>query len=298
MPSTALQQIERRLTELACPPALLRRKLRELAEHHEDLKHDALEDGLSDTDAEARADDRLGEPFALASQLAAALRQASWWGRHPVVGFVLLPPFAVIALYVLFLYAEFGLGRIFYTEKQLGAFSEAETSLKYCQLTVQWTYYVAVFSAAIGFSIFARRVVTGFTWTCVACFMCALHAALFFVKLAPHNITFGFTSDLHWLAALLPLGVAALLWLKLRRDAGRFPPLPAVSHLSKARSATLPPLPRTRFLNPTSVITMLLTAIIAFYAICAYTAYRRLHSQPDVMPAKAALAKPTPAARQ
>ena len=98
MPSAGpLTQIERRLTELACPPGQLRRKIRELAEHHEDLKRDALEEGLPEADAEARANELLGEPVALAEHLAAALRQSSWWGRHPIIGFCLLPPFAIFS---------------------------------------------------------------------------------------------------------------------------------------------------------------------------------------------------------
>ena len=52
---TALVQyeIDRRLVELGCPAGQAGRKLHELADHHEDLKLDALEEGLSEADAEA-----------------------------------------------------------------------------------------------------------------------------------------------------------------------------------------------------------------------------------------------------
>src|SRR3954452_7058489 len=97
MPSAlSIQQLERRLFELGCPPQKLRRKVRELADHHEDLKHAALEEGLSESDAEARADEQLGEPAGLAEQIVCVLRRSSWWGRHPIIGFCLLPLLALL----------------------------------------------------------------------------------------------------------------------------------------------------------------------------------------------------------
>src|ERR1700689_1383205 len=123
MPSVVMLQIERRLAELASPPGQLRRKIRELAEHHEDLKRDALEEGLSETAAEARADELLGEPVVLAEHLAAALRQSSWWGRHPFIGFCLLPPLAIIPLFMLALTGGYWLGRLYFTEAELGSLS-------------------------------------------------------------------------------------------------------------------------------------------------------------------------------
>jgi len=57
---------------------------------------------LSEADAEARADAQLGEPAALAEQLALVLRRSSWWGRHPFIGFCLLP---VLALWPLVVFA-------------------------------------------------------------------------------------------------------------------------------------------------------------------------------------------------
>ena len=84
-------QFERRLLELGCPATQARDKARELADHHADLKQAALEEGFSETEAEARAAAQLGEPAGLAERLARAMRQSSWWGRHPVIGFCLLP---------------------------------------------------------------------------------------------------------------------------------------------------------------------------------------------------------------
>src|SRR5436189_4610752 len=90
-----IEQFKRRLIELGLPMDRIRRNIQELADHHEDLKRDALEEGLSEAAAEARATERLGEPVALAERVAAVLRNSSWCGRHPVFSFCILPPLGI-----------------------------------------------------------------------------------------------------------------------------------------------------------------------------------------------------------
>src|SRR5262245_22958675 len=98
MPRAILEkECRRRLFELGCPSAQVRRMVREIAEHYEDLKLTAMEEGLSDTEADQRAEARIGEPNTLAEELAASLRRSSWLARHPFVGFCLLPPLGIIA---------------------------------------------------------------------------------------------------------------------------------------------------------------------------------------------------------
>jgi hypothetical protein len=66
-------QFERRLIELGCPATQARDKGRELADHHADLKQAALEEGLSETEAETRAAAQPGPPAGLAERLACGL---------------------------------------------------------------------------------------------------------------------------------------------------------------------------------------------------------------------------------
>src|ERR1044071_4054712 len=91
-------KFEQRLLQLGCPVSLARRQVRELADHREDLKLTAMEEGLSEADAEKRADEQLGEPVALAEYAVKVLRQSSWWGRHPIIGFCLLPPLGILVM--------------------------------------------------------------------------------------------------------------------------------------------------------------------------------------------------------
>jgi hypothetical protein len=262
MPSVALLQIERRLSELACPPEELRRKVRELAEHHEDLKRDALEEGLSEAEAEARADALLGEPVVLAEHLAASLRQSSWWGRHPIIGFCLVPPFAIIALFMLTMTLEYGFGRLWLTSDEIGGVGDWETGLKYCYFGLLGTHYAVEIPTALLFCSLARRTVAGFRWAFIACAMLALHGALFFISLVSHNITVGYTTQMHWFGALLPLFIAALVWLKARGDINRLPALPVRDKSSRSKPVALPRNLRSRFITPSSVITTLLIAAL------------------------------------
>lgn len=262
MPSTALLQFERRLTELACPPGQLRRKIRELAEHHEDLKRDALEEGLSEAEAEARADALLGEPVVLAEHLAASLRQSSWWGRHPIIGFCLLPPVIIMALFALTMMLEYAFGRLWLTSEEIGGLGDWDTGLKYCYFGLLGTHYAVEIPTAMLFCSLARRTVAGFRWAFIACAMLALHGALFFISLVSHNITVGYTTQMHWFGALLPLLIAALVWLKSRGDINRLPALPPRNKSSRSNRVARPQMPRARLITPTSVITTLIMAAL------------------------------------
>src|SRR6266850_1281893 len=110
-----IRAFERRLFELGCPARYSQRSVAELAEHFEDLTRARIEDGLEPATARARAGEELGEPAILAERLVASFRQASWWGRHPVIAFCLLPPLAlmiVLPATVLGLYGLFLLGNL------------------------------------------------------------------------------------------------------------------------------------------------------------------------------------------
>src|SRR5271157_1428665 len=119
-----IAMFERRLAELGCPAAKLSAKVLELGEHHEDLKQAALEEGLSEPEAEARADELLGEPVTLAGQISAVLRQSSWWGRHPVITFCLLPWLVMLLMALLGLSLDALAGRLYFTDDELSILAD------------------------------------------------------------------------------------------------------------------------------------------------------------------------------
>ena len=105
----AIEQFERRLIELGCPGRRLRASVQELGDHCQDLHAAALAEGCSESDAAARATVQLGHPVVLAENLVLGLRQASWWGRHPIIGLCLCP---VVALILIWIACVSGLGSV------------------------------------------------------------------------------------------------------------------------------------------------------------------------------------------
>jgi hypothetical protein len=270
MPSLALRQIERGLTELDCPPAQLRRHLRELAEHHEDLKRHALEEGLSEAAAEAQADELLGEPAALAAQLAAALRQSSWWGRHPFIGFCLLPPFVIFSLFLLTLYFDYGICYVSLPESQIGSLSEGGRGLKFCQWLVTGNFYASMILTAALFAALARRTIAGIKWTLATCTACALPGAFFYITITPHNITLSLLNHLQWTGLLLPFAVGIGAWRRQRGSINALAPLPRHLRLSRVNKVAIPKDRRLGIINPTSIITALVLGLLVYQAIQIY----------------------------
>ena len=178
MPDTrAIAQFERRLLELGCPLRRLREKVRELAEHHEDLKQAAREDGLSEQEAAGRADAQLGDPVLLAENAVGLLRQASWWARHPILGFGLLPLLGFIPAWVACVMLLWGfcwlLGCLFgpaYTiDSQLaGVFGDDPSLFHGVVLPANAAATVAaVLVMALVFCWLARRCAAGSKWMLV-----------------------------------------------------------------------------------------------------------------------------------
>jgi hypothetical protein len=92
MPKTAfIDTVGRALRDRGLPREYISRAVREVSEHLEDLRAEAGEQGLSFAGAADYATRTLGDPQRLAAELAESLQQATWYGRHPVLGFGLLP---------------------------------------------------------------------------------------------------------------------------------------------------------------------------------------------------------------
>src|ERR1700744_6188474 len=131
MQSDFIEQLQNRLLELGCPAAHMRRLVGEIADHREDLKQAARAAGASEAEAEDKANTQLGDPFDLAKQKMVMLRQSSWWGRHFLISFCLLPLLTVPILWLLFLLCNSSLAALGFaleghgwTLKQLGISAE------------------------------------------------------------------------------------------------------------------------------------------------------------------------------
>lgn len=176
-----IEQLRRRLVELGCPIAQMRRLVQEVADHREDLKQAALAEGLAEVGAEVRADVQLGDPLALAEHLMTAQRRSSWWGRHFVITFCLLPLLAVPVLWVLLLFLdlslEFALG-YGWDSKKLHVAAGNPVSFHHLAMAVHCADYVAIALVTLLFCWLARRSAVSLKWMVTACAICSLHALL------------------------------------------------------------------------------------------------------------------------
>jgi len=238
----AIEQFERRLIELGCPGRRLRASVQELGDHCQDLHAAALAEGCSESDAAARATVQLGHPVVLAENLVLGLRQASWWGRHPIIGLCLCP---VVALILIWIACVSGLiGVCWFWGWLLGpAYRFDHSALAAFQSnTVAFDGLAGVFVQSIGtisdlmltvcFCWLAWRASLGWKWTVAACAACGLACLIFFVSLKPHNLTIGLYLSsamnwrgLHWLLALIPLAAAVLVYWRQRTRENQLPPI-------------------------------------------------------------------------
>jgi hypothetical protein len=230
--SLIIGQFERRLIELGCPATQARHRAWELADHHADLKQAALEEGMSETEAEARAAAQLGEPTGLAERLAFTMRRSSWWGRHPVIGFFWLPllgvwPFwllcsAALAGVVWLLGHIFGPAYLVTFDTFRGLSLDPKEFLNYSRsLNVMLNGAASVVMSLL-FCRLARRSVSGLKWIIAACAVCSFSGAFTSVLIGPHSISVGSASP-NWICVFIPWIVATAAFLRQRQMARRLP---------------------------------------------------------------------------
>lgn len=224
-----IEQLRWRLVELGCPIAQMRRLVREVNDHRDDLKQAALVEGLAGTDADNRANAQLGDPLVLAENLIATVRRSSWWGRHSVIGFCLLPVLAYPILWALFLVLEVvlmvTLGYGWNREKLNVAVNDPVTFhhlLTACHLMD----YLAVTLATLLFCWLARRAAVKLKWMAISCALCSLYAVIWYVKIEPHSFSLGVSANsqlaMPWGRGAIPLLVAGVMYFFQRRTKRRF----------------------------------------------------------------------------
>jgi hypothetical protein len=224
-----IEPLRRRLVELGCPITHVRRLVCEVADHREDLKQAALSEGLSEADAEAHANAQLGDPLALAENLMVALRRSSWWGRHFVVTFCLLPLLAFPVLWALLLVLELllvvtlGYG---WDSKKLHMVVNNPVTFHHLTTAFQFMDYVAIALVALFFCWLARRSAVRLKWMVTACAACSVVAVITWAKIEPHSFFMGFTMNNHLhmpsFRGAIPLLVAGAMYVFQRRTRRRF----------------------------------------------------------------------------
>ena len=215
-----IERLRRRLVELGCPRAQARRLVQEVADHREDLKQAALLEGLSEADAEFRANTRLGDPLDLAEHQMVMLLRSSWWGRHSLIGFCLLPFLAVPVLWALLLFLglslEFALG-YGWDWKKLHVAADNPVAFHHLVMAVHGADYIAIALVTLLFCWLARRSVVSLKWMMIACVICSLYASFLQAIIRPHSFAMGISWTPQWIRFAIPLLIAGAIYAFQRR---------------------------------------------------------------------------------
>ncbi|HTS18448.1 MAG TPA: hypothetical protein VMP11_12810 [Verrucomicrobiae bacterium] len=241
MPETKyLARLRGRLLDLGCPVFHVRRLVREVADHRDDLLRSAVVEGCSASEAEARADGQLGDPLDLAERLTVVARRSSWWGRHSLIGFGLVPVVVIPLLWGLLtavgIWLEYAVG-CGLNDERLHAAAGRPDGFRHICAAVHGADYVAIALVTFLFCWLTYRVAASFKWTVTVCAVSALYALVTGVfiqphipSIQPHNLTLGFNA--HWppytiwspqlIRFAIPLAILGLTYAIQRRAAERF----------------------------------------------------------------------------
>lgn len=220
-----IEPLRARLVILGCPVAKIRRLVREAADHREDLKQAGLAEGLSEAEAEGRANELLGDPVAVAERMMETVRHSSWWGRHCAFTFGVLPLLTFPVLWSLILLLElllvgsvgFGLN-----EKKLHAAADNP----YFLAAFHFMDFLAIAMATLLFCWLARRAAVKLKWMVISCVICSVIAVITVARLDHHIFSLGFSINFHlympWYRGAIPLLAAGAAHLFQQRAARHF----------------------------------------------------------------------------
>ncbi|HEX4121248.1 MAG TPA: hypothetical protein VH619_11570 [Verrucomicrobiae bacterium] len=230
-----IRQFQRRLVEIGCPTMWMRETVREFADHYEDLKQAAMEEGLQERDAEARAQMRLGDSILLAEQTVAVLRRSTWWGRHPVIGFFILPLFALAPAWAACGAVLAGicwlLGQIcgpgYSVDRQTAhaLASDPNAFQSFAGPVNNGLMFSATVLVTLTFLWLARRSALGLKWKLIACAVCSFNSIITYASIDPGSVLIGYGwPSQNWIYTVIPLLAAISVYFQQRKMENCLPP--------------------------------------------------------------------------
>jgi hypothetical protein len=208
---TCIAKLRRCLHRHGLPSRQLERVVRETAEHWEDSRAAGLEEGLTEDEAESRADLVLGEPAVLAKSFTAQLARQTWLGRHPLVAVALLP-----TLLVLLAFAVFGVP-LTVIDEFVGfkdrPFLHTPRGLLLVASFVWTIYVVGTAFAPVVLSWWAWRSGLGRRFAILLCAGCAVASSVRFLRVDLVNRVVAF--GVHWPNFSVQTGAMVVLHLAI-----------------------------------------------------------------------------------
>ena len=216
----SIEQFRLRLIELGCPVSRLQRAVREMAEHREDLLHALLADGMTAAEAEAHADERLGDPRKLADNLMESLRRSSWCGRHRLIAFGLLPALAFPLFWLMVLLLNLSLAyALGFGWDQNRLHAAARNPLTFHQISVMAhaADYLSIAVVAAAFCLLAGRAAVQRGWILFGGLTWAVYSLYIYTYVSPRDYTVGVSTDPQWIRAAIVLLIVGLAHVNHRR---------------------------------------------------------------------------------
>jgi hypothetical protein len=217
-----IQELGRKLLRQGVPRRHAARIVQELVDHRDDLEAEGRAAGQSLEAARSAASEKLGDIYELAEELLATRRRSYWYGRHPLISFVLLPlpAFLLLFLFIALLF----LGAVMpWSEHQE---SLPEPNWAAVRVGVYSVLCMAITITAAFTCYLARRCYCGFRWAMTGCAVVFVHALLFhigFVQSDGTGYAIWMGYGLRWLnfaeliAWAVPVLAFALYYFYLRR---------------------------------------------------------------------------------
>lgn len=207
-----LEQLSRHLRRGGCPLPQAKRLLEETRDHLEDATESGLETGLDRASAREQAARCLGDPAHLAAEYLRALRATTWWGRHRLIGFFLLPALCLPLWFVGWIAVAYGLAR--WLGLGVAGVPGTEPNVELVRGTAYALYYSGVLIVPVCFCWLAYRKACGWAAMWLSCASCGLHALVHGLSIGPHHLSWTYNTLFapNWFGLLAPLGAALCVW--------------------------------------------------------------------------------------
>jgi hypothetical protein len=174
----SLEQLVREMRRRGLPRPYIQRYVEELSDHINDFVEERSNAMSKEAHGSTDLPPRIGDPIRLAQVAAAEYRRANFWGRHPIVTFLLAPIPLVVVAWI----AVFVLGMLIMSGRAESGDGADSWSIAAIWASIVWFRVASVIPPALVALLLcylARRGGLSWRWSLAACLLVAIVAGLF-----------------------------------------------------------------------------------------------------------------------
>ncbi|MHC1725328.1 MAG: hypothetical protein AB9866_04825 [Syntrophobacteraceae bacterium] len=163
-----LERLRIRLIRQGMPIRHASRIVGELTAHAEDIGDELIESASPPDELETRIRERLGNLDLIAEEIRECFSRGTFWGRHPVTTFVLLPVVSFSLLILVPILSGSLLISFLDIMKGYGVAYDVDALLALCRKSFDFYRYVFAVASAAWFVCILRRYVYSIKWPAIA----------------------------------------------------------------------------------------------------------------------------------